>query len=88
MNNTRRKEIKSIIERIEELQSEIADLGADIEAIHSDEEEYMDNIPENFQQSDRYYNAEAACDNLQSAIDGLEELDFDEIISSLEEAIE
>jgi hypothetical protein len=39
----------------------------------AEEEEYRDNMPENLQGSERYETADTACDNLQSAIDSLEE---------------
>ncbi len=56
-------------------------LKGEIESILEDEEEYMDNIPENMQGSERYETAETACENLQSAVDAMEE-----VLSSLEEA--
>ena len=40
MNNTRRKEITSIIEQVEELKDKL-------ENILADEDEYRDNMPEN-----------------------------------------
>ena len=49
----------------------------------SDEEEYRDNIPENLQSSERYEQAEAACDAMQEALDQIEEA-----ISNIENAQE
>ena len=66
MNNLRRKEIQGIIDRLEELQS-------DLETLKYEEEEYRDNIPENLQGSERYEKADEACDNLNSAFYSLEE---------------
>ncbi len=74
MNNARRKRIRDAAEQMEQLKGEI-------ESILEDEEEYMDNIPENMQGSERYETAETACENLQSAVDAMEE-----VLSSLEEA--
>ena len=49
----------------------------------AEEEEYRDNIPENLQNSDRYYRAEENIDNLQTAYSTL-----DDVIGSLECAME
>ena len=74
MNNQRRVRVDDVIEKLRNIQSEIGD-------ILSEEEEYRDNIPENLQGSEKYENAENNCDNLQNAIDQV-----DEVISYLEEA--
>ena len=74
MNNKRRVRVDDVIEKLRNIQSEIGD-------ILSEEEEYRDNIPENLQGSEKYENAENNCDNLQSAVDQV-----DEVISYLEEA--
>lgn len=76
MNNIRRKEINKVIEEIYNLQSRV-------EELLGEEEEYRDNIPENLQNSDRYYQAEENIDNLQTAYDT-----FDDIVNSLECAME
>lgn len=70
MNKQRRKTINEIYEKIAALR----DL---LEEVKGEEEEYRDNMPENLQNSERYYVAEEACDNLDSAISSLEEaLDY------------
>ena len=74
MNNQRRVRVDDVIEKLRNIQSEIGD-------ILSEEGEYRDNIPENLQGSEKYENAENNCDNLQNAIDQV-----DEVISYLEEA--
>lgn len=76
MNKARRKEIENIVEKLEELQS-------DIESVLSDEQDYLDNIPENLQGSERYETAEMAVDELQSAYDTIED-----VISALQNAAE
>lgn len=74
MNQTRRKKLINIQEKLIELQE-------DLQVIFDEEEEYRDNIPENLQGSERYMIADEACDNIASAIDGLEEA-----ISDIEDA--
>lgn len=70
MNKTRRNLLSQAYDNLEKL-------SAIIEEIKDQEEEYRDNIPENLQGSERYEKAEAACDNLESALDALGEcLDY------------
>ena len=76
MNNVRRKEIDKVIEELYTLQSRVEDLMAE-------EEEYRDNIPENLQNSDRYYRAEENVENLQTAYSTI-----DDVIGNLECAME
>ena len=70
MNKERRKRITDAIKRIESLVQDILD----------DEIDAYDNIPENLQESDRAIESEEAQENLEAAIDALEEA-----ISCLEE---
>lgn len=76
MNKSRRKQIDEVISGLQSLQGSV-------ESIMGDEECYRDNIPENLQGSERYEAADNACDALQNAYDGI-----DEVISYLEEAKE
>ena len=95
MNKNRRQNIYAIIKRLNniiELLSEnvvseyidqIADLADDIQCIYDEEYEYMDNIPENLQYSERYEKAEEACDLLEEAasmIYDIEENDTADIV--------
>ena len=76
MNDVRRKEINKAIDLIREAQSIL-------ESCRDDEQDYLDNIPENLQSSDRYYRAEEAIDSLDEAIDSL-----DSAADQAEEAVE
>lgn len=76
MNKARRKALDEVISKIEEAKELLENLQAE-------EEEYRDNIPENLQGSERYEAADAAVDNMSSAVDAL-----DEAISSIESAQE
>lgn len=73
MNNARRKKIRTIAEQLGEIMTEL-------EMLKDEEEEYLNNIPENLQSSERYELAENAIDNIDSACDNL-----DEAIISIEE---
>lgn len=76
MNKARRKALDGVISKIEEAKELLENLQAE-------EEEYRDNMPENLQGSERYEAADAAVDNMSSAVDAL-----DEAISSIESAQE
>lgn len=72
MNNTRRKAIQNIMDKLEELMEEI-------EAIKDEEQEAYDNLPEALQGSERgeamesaVYNLDDAWENAQLVIDALE----------------
>lgn len=66
MNKDRRKEIQNIIDKIEDLKEEI-------ENVMNDEQEYIDNMPENLQGSEKCEAAESAVYNMESAYDYLTE---------------
>lgn len=76
MNKARRKALDEVISKIEEAKELLENLQAE-------EEEYRDNMPENLQGSEGYEAADAAVDNMSSAVDAL-----DEAISSIESAQE
>lgn len=67
MNNTRRKQIQNIINKLLDIKNEIDDLVID-------EEDCLDNIPENMQDSERYKKSEVALENLSNASDTVEEV--------------
>ena len=75
MNKMRRKELVNLIKTIEKVQDkdDIYEVTSTLENIRDDEEEYYDNIPENLQSSQRAYDSEAAIDNMNDALDLLEE---------------
>lgn len=75
---------EQVKKRLEEIRTRIQSIQDSIYSITSEEEDYMWNIPENLQNSDRYYAAEEAVDNLESASDSVSEAD-DELGELLEE---
>lgn len=74
MNKARRAEINRIIE-------EISTLKEDIEAVLEEETEYMDNMPENLQCSEKHERAEEVCNQLEEAAEYI-----DSVIENLENA--
>lgn len=76
MNKSRRKQIESVIGKLEEIKSEI-------DMIREEEQDCLWNMPENLQNSDRYQMSEEAVSNMEGAMD-----DLDEVIELLEGAME
>lgn len=76
MNRERRKALQAIVDQLETPQMQL-------EEIQTEEEEYRDNIPENFQGGERYERTEEICESLSDAVSSLEDA-----TSSIEEAIE
>ena len=74
MNNLRRRKIDRISEQLQALKDQL-------EEILQEEQEAFDNIPEAFQETDRYTEAEEKLDYLDTAFGGLED-----VIDSLTEA--
>jgi len=66
MNNTRRKAIQVLIDKLEEIKGEI-------EAMQQEEQDYIDNVPENLQGGERYSQAEEAVSNIEYSVDNVQE---------------
>lgn len=64
MNKARRK-------RIEEIVGNIIDCREELEAIRDEEQDYLDNMPENLQNSERAEIASETIDNIDYALDSL-----------------
>ena len=96
MNKNRRKEILSIIKKVEEIvssaQSKLETVKEELDCVLGDEQNYLDMIPENLQGSERYEIAEQAVENLDNAMSAFEELidsmDTEELIGYLNDAME
>ncbi|MDR1901173.1 MAG: hypothetical protein LBQ88_02670 [Treponema sp.] len=76
MNKERRKAIESCIEKINAVRD-------DLDNLKSEEEDYLDNMPDSFRNSDKGNMADNAISNLEEAINQLEEA-----VSSAESALE
>ena len=94
MNKARRKELSDVIRGLNRMQ-DADDLYAwinTLDNIRDDEQSYYDNIPENLQYSQRAEDSESAIENLEEALDLLNELynmdEFDKESELLEQAID
>ena len=76
MNKQRRAELAAIAESLSELKDRL-------ETCKTEEEEYLENMPENLQESDKHAQSEACVDNLDDAVSSL-----DDTLTSINDAIE
>lgn len=76
MNNTRRKHLRDLIEKMEGIKSEI-------EEIRTEEEEYYNNMPEAFQDGDKGDRAQTVIEYLDEAMTAA-----DDVIENLTSATE
>lgn len=93
MNKARRKELSKVVSELNIIKDKDAlyDCINTLENIRDDEQDYYDNIPENLQYSQRAEDSEAAIDNMEEALELLNELydadNFDKDSELIEEAI-
>lgn len=79
MNKSRRKELGQVINGLNTIQDrdDLYSWISTLDNIKYDEESYYDNIPENLQYSQRAEDSETAIENLEEALDLLNEV-YDE----------
>lgn len=75
MNAHRRKALEKLSSELETLVALIADIRSELETIRDEEQEYMDNMPESFQGSEKYEVASQAVSTMEDAISALEEFE-------------
>ncbi len=76
MNKVRRKALTAITESLENLKGEL-------EELRDEEQEYLDNMPESLQSSEKYYAAENATTTMDEGINN-----FCDVVDSINEVIE
>ena len=86
MNKERRKELYAIAARLSFFKGntngvDIGEIRSDLEMILYDEEAYMENMPENLQNGYRYQIAEEAYNNMEYAIEALDDGDIESAIN-------
>lgn len=86
MNANRRKQIAEAAKLIEQAHDLILAASEQLEDVRTDEEDAFDNLPDSLQETDRGEAMQEAIDNLQEAIDELENFDFDAVYDYLDEA--
>lgn len=77
MNNSRRKEISEIMDKLSECCDAIENIGAQIQEVKDDEQEAYDSLPESIQGGERGYAMEGVIEELDSAINCVEGVKYD-----------
>ena len=90
MNNTRREQLKEIMEKVILLKDNLYDIRCDIESVKDDERESYDNIPESLLETEKAYKSQECIDNMDEIDYKFDYIDdyLDEVISCIEECIE
>ena len=86
MNRERRKLIDTARNTLANAMDLVEQARELVEQARDEEQDYLDNIPDNLQSSDRYMTAEEAVNNLESALDWFDEIDFDDVDNYLSDA--
>ena len=88
MNKARRKEIADIIDKLDALSDLIDEVKEATDSVMSDEQEYFDNMPGGLQESDRGMSTLEVLDQLDSAVNMLDDVDIETLRGYLESASE
>lgn len=85
MNAYRRKALKLIITKLEELESLASEIKEELQEVTDDEQEAYYNMPESLQSSDRGEQMSEYIDGMQQVCDILDSIDVNELTATLEE---
>lgn len=88
MNKARRKSLKAILERMDELTAVIEEVKEDLQVVMDEEEEALGNLPESLQEGERGQQMQEYIDTLEGVIDSLSELDTHDLYEKIEEIAE
>ena len=103
MNKERRKRIEAVKTRLENevrdkldgLPELLSELAQEVEDIHDEEQDYLDNMPEGLRAGDKGSAAEDAVSslndafqNIQAIADALDNFDIDDVAADLDTAAE
>lgn len=87
MNAQRRKELKAIIEKLEQLDALRQEVREMLEAVRDEETEALENMPEGLKESDRGQQMQEYIDNMDSTVDDLDMMDIQATIDQLQEIV-
>lgn len=88
MNKIRRKELASIVAKLEALDALRLEIKDELEAVMDEEQEALDNLPESLQESERGEQMQEYLDAMESALGDLEEIDIESISDQLRDICE
>lgn len=82
-----REAMEKAQEAIDLLEAAKDDFTADLEGLKEELESWKDNMPENLQGSEKYATLESSVEELDSAIESLNEIDLSDVMSNCEDAV-
>jgi len=84
MNKEGMGKVKALLEKLEELRSEIESVGEKIQMLAEEEREKFDNLPENFQSGPAGERMDEIAGQLEEAVDACESGNIGDAIDALE----
>lgn len=88
MNNDRRKTLDEAILELNHIKGRLDHIRENIESVRDEEQDSFDCLPENLQEAEKGEKMNEAIYQLDEAMNQLELIDFDEVISCIEIAKE
>lgn len=88
MNAQRRKALKAVITKLEDLDSLRQEIKEELEDVMDEEQESFDNMPEGLQESDRGQQMQEYISTIEGVIDDLSDMDIDGMADQLREIAE
>lgn len=88
MNKARRKNLKVILARMDELTAVIEEVKEDLQEVLDEEEEALGNLPESIQEGELGQKMQGYVDILEEVIDSLGELDSYDLYQKIEGVVE
>ena len=85
MNAQRRKALRAIITKLEELDSLRQEILERLEKVTGEEQQALDNMPESLQESERGQQMQEYIDSMESATTELEYIDLEGMLDQLRE---
>ena len=86
MNKQRRTEINALGKLLLDVEGQLTAIREAAESLRDEEQDYLDNMPENFQEGEKGQAAEEVISWMDEVVSALEDIDIDTMRTSLEEA--
>lgn len=84
MNAQGRKQVQALLEKLENLRSEMEAVGSEIQSLSEEERDKYDNLPEGLQQCEAGEKLDEIASQLEEAVDACESGDLGAAIEALE----
>ena len=88
MNRVRRKSLKDILGKMDELSAMLENVKDAIQTVLDEEQEAYDNLPEGLQEAERGQQMQEYIDALEGVVYSLGDLDVEDLYSTIEEIAE